>query len=185
MAASTYIALPDELFEVSGGSAFSGLLDLPELRVGPDTLRFDEPLPWSVFVSNTGEGTLLASGSISGTATTECARCLEPFELDLDGEVEGWIFLTDPGDDLPEDMEEDEFLVLDEHRGVDIGTFLQAALVLDAPLVPLHDEDCRGLCPQCGKNLNEGPCDCSNEPDPDFENAKNPFAALKDFKFDN
>ena len=185
MASSTYISLTDELFEVSGGSAFNGILEMPELKAGPDLLRFSEPLPWSAFIANTGEGSLLVSGSISGTATVDCARCLEPFELDLDGEIEGFIFLKDPGDDLPEDMEEDEFEVVDEHRGVDIRPFLEAALVLDVPLVPLHDEDCKGLCPNCGKNLNEGPCDCSNEPDPDFEVAKNPFAALKDFKFDN
>ena len=61
MAAQTYIKLPDELFEVSGGSAFSGAFDLRELKVGPDTLRFDEPLPWDVFITNTGEGTLFVS----------------------------------------------------------------------------------------------------------------------------
>ena len=185
MAASTYIALTDELFEVSGGSAFSGVLDLAELKAGPDTLHFTDPIPWNVFIANTGEGSLLVTGSINAVATTDCARCLEPFELDLEGEVEGFIFLTDPGDDLPEDMDEDEFEVVDEHKGVDIRTFLEAALLLDAPLVPLHDEDCLGLCPECGKNLNEGPCGCEKEDDSDFENAKNPFAALKDFKFDN
>ena len=170
---------------MSGGSAFSGNLELPELQVGPDTFRFQESLPWQVFIVNSGEGSLLASGQISGTATTDCARCLEPFELDFQGEIEGFIFLADPGDDLPEDMDEDEFLVADEYRGVDIAPFLTAALVLDAPLVPLHDDDCKGLCPECGKNLNEGPCDCMTEEDPDFEAARNPFAALKDFKFDN
>ena len=185
MSEAAYIALPDELFEVSGGSAFSGAFDLRELKVGPDTLRFDEPLPWDVFITNTGEGTLFVSGTISGDAIVECARCLEPFVMDLEGDVEGWVFLSDPGDDLPEDMEEDEFVVVDEHRGADIGVFLKAALVLDVPYVPLHDEDCQGLCPQCGKNLNEGPCDCPDIHDEDFENAKNPFAALKDFKFEN
>ena len=185
MGASTYITLTEELFEVSGSSTFSGALDLPELAVDPDVFRFAEPLPWNVLVVNTGEGSLMVTGGISGVAQTDCARCLEPFELDFEGEVEGFIFLTDPGDDLPEDMDEDEFVVLDEHRGVDVRTFLEAALVLDAPLVPLHDEDCLGLCPECGKNLNEGPCDCSREPDPDFELAKNPFAALKDYRFDN
>ena len=185
MAASTYITLPDELFEVSGGSAFSGVLDLPELKVGPDVFRFDGALPWNAFIANTGEGPLLVTGAIEGVATVDCARCLEPFELDLDGEIEGFIFLSDPGDDIPEDMDDDEFIVLDEHHGADIETFLRAALVLDAPLVPLHDDECLGLCPNCGKNLNEGPCDCDAEPDPDFENAKNPFAALKDFKFEN
>lgn len=185
MAASTYITVSDELFEVSGGSAFSGDLQLEELKVGPDMLRFSDPLPWNVFISNTGEGSLLVTGSISGIAVMDCARCLEPFEIDLEGEVEGFVFLKDPGDNLPEDVDEGEFEVLDEHHGVDIRAFLEAALVLDVPLVPLHDEDCQGLCPTCGKNLNDGPCACDREPDPDFEDAKNPFAALKDFKFDN
>jgi uncharacterized protein len=135
------------------------------------------------FITNTGEGSLLVTGGISGEATSDCARCLETVALDFEGEIEGWIYLKDPGDKLPEDMEEDEYLVVDEHNGVDLSVFLKAALVLDAPLIPLHDEDCLGLCPTCGKNLNEGPCSCNNEPDPDFEVAKNPFAALKGLDF--
>ena len=186
MAASTYIAMPEELFEVSGSSSFSGLLELEALAIGPDTLTFAEPLPWAVSIMNTGEGSLLVSGVISGEARTACARCLEPFDLPLEGEVEGWIFLADPGDDLPEEMDEDEYVVLDERRGADIGAFLQAALVLDMPMVPLHDDECKGLCPTCGHNLNEGPCGCGQvEPDPDFERAANPFAALKDYRFED
>lgn len=185
MPLSTYIELPEELFEGSGSSAYSGVLQLDQLRVGPDTYVFQEELPWNVVVIGAGEGQFMVSGSIEGLATTDCARCLEPFQIDLDGEVEGFIFVTDPGDDLPEEMDEDEFVVMDEHHGADIRTFLEAALVLDAPRVPIHDDDCKGLCPQCGANLNEGPCGCTNEPDSDFEANKNPFAALKDFKFDN
>lgn len=184
MASQTYINLPEELFETSGSSTFSGLFDLPELKAGPDTLRFGAPLPFSVTIMNTGDGSLLVSGEVSGNAVIDCARCLEPFDLPLFGEVEGWVFLADPKDDLPEDMDEDEYVVMDERHGVDIAAFLMAALVLDVPLVPLHDEGCLGLCPACGKNLNAGPCGCSPEPDEDFERAANPFSALKDFKFD-
>ena len=63
-----------------------------------------------------------------------------------------------------------------------------AAIVFELPLVPLCDEDCKGLCPTCGANLNEGPCGCEKEqPDgPDeFELVKNPFAALANFSFDS
>ena len=63
-----------------------------------------------------------------------------------------------------------------------------AAIVFELPLVPLCDEDCKGLCPTCGANLNEGPCGCEKEqsdgPD-EFELAKNPFAALANFSFDS
>ena len=55
-----------------------------------------------------------------------------------------------------------------------------AALLLEVPLVPLCDDDCKGLCPQCGANLNEGPCGCSRD-EADVE--ASPFAALKNFDF--
>lgn len=185
MASPTYITLPDGLFEVSGSSRFSGALDLAELVAGPDVLRFDAPPEWDVLVTNAGGRSFVVSGSVAGVATTDCARCLEPFAFDIAGEVEGFLFAEDPGEDLPDETSEDEYAVLDDRHGADIGTFLTAALVLAAPLVPLHDEDCAGLCPHCGKNLNEGPCDCAPEPDGDFERAANPFAALKDYRFGN
>ena len=50
-----------------------------------------------------------------------------------------------------------------------------SALVLEAPFAPLHDDDCAGICPECGADLNTEPCDCASKPDPD-----NPFAALGD-----
>ncbi|MCQ5072305.1 YceD family protein, partial [Adlercreutzia sp. DFI.6.23] len=55
-----------------------------------------------------------------------------------------------------------------------------AALLLEVPLVPLCDDDCKGLCPQCGANLDEGPCGCSRD-EADVE--ASPFAALKNFDF--
>ena len=58
-----------------------------------------------------------------------------------------------------------------------------AALLLEIPLIPLCDDDCKGLCSTCGANLNEGPCGCAPGDDADFEMAKNPFAALAGFEF--
>ena len=48
------------------------------------------------------------------------------------------------------------------------------ALVLELPYRVLCREDCRGLCPKCGKNLNEGPCTCQ-----EGDEVMNPFSALK------
>ncbi len=181
----TYLSLPDQLSELDDGAEYSGSFDIPTMTVGPDTWRFQAPLSWDVTVTHPENDMLLFTGTIEGRAETDCSRCLEPFELDLDGEIEGYVFRVDPGDNLPEGVEEGEYLVLDDRRGVDIAPFLTAALTLAVPLVPLHDDDCAGLCPNCGANLNEGPCDCSIEPDPDFEVAANPFAALKNYHFEN
>ena len=62
---------------------------------------------------------------------------------------------------------------------------MNAALLLEFPLVPLCDEECKGLCPTCGANLNEGPCGCAPaEGDGGDDVPPNPFAVLKDFPFE-
>ena len=78
----------------------------------------------------------------------------------------------------------DEFDVLPADKVIDLEPLITAALLLEFPLIPLCDEECKGLCPQCGANLNEGPCGCEPAADDDDDMPPNPFAALKDFPFD-
>ncbi len=52
---------------------------------------------------------------------------------------------------------------------VDLAGLLREDVLLDLPWKFLCREDCKGLCPRCGKNLNEGPCTCSPEVDPRME----------------
>jgi uncharacterized protein len=49
---------------------------------------------------------------------------------------------------------------------LELGEMVREELILAVPPYVLCREDCRGLCPQCGNDLNEGPCSCSPEPDP-------------------
>ncbi len=178
--------VPPELFVTTESSSFAGDLDLPELCAGPDTYRFSDPVSWNVTVTNTGDA-LLVMGSAHGVARTDCARCLDEFELELDGEVEGYFLLSD-GDARPEDMDEDEFEVLGADKVMDLEPLVAAALLVELPLVPLCDEDCAGLCATCGANLNDGPCACQAAPDDDLprmsDGRVSPFAALKDLNLE-
>ena len=174
--------IPENISELAESLSYSGTIDLPELTSGPDSFAFREPLSWNVMVVNSGDGQLLVTGSVSGIAEGTCGRCLERFELPLTGEIEGYWLTTDPGEDIPEDLAEDEFEIIGEDRQMDLFPFIQAALVLALPFVPLCREDCKGLCPQCGKNLNEGPCTCERDSD-DGIDPNNPFAVLKGIDF--
>jgi uncharacterized protein len=49
---------------------------------------------------------------------------------------------------------------------IDLGDAIREALILAMPEYPLCREDCRGLCPRCGADLNQGPCACPPVPDP-------------------
>lgn len=180
---SLSLEIPNELFAPAESLHFEGMYELPVLKAGPDLYSFVEPIAWQVDVSNTGDA-LLVTGTAEGVAAASCCRCLEAVELPLIGEVEGYFLIGDGGSS--EGVEEDEFDVLPEDGKIDLGALVAAALLLEVPMVPLCDDGCRGICPSCGANLNEGDCACEAAFDADLDeaDAKNPFAALKDLKLD-
>ena len=135
----------------------------PELSGGDRSHELRGP----VRLMNTNAG-ILVQGQLAGEATLACARCLEPVTVPLEFEIEE-LFL--PTIDLltgrsvaPE--EEDQALWIDEHHILDLTEVVRQNALLAAPLNAVCRETCRGLCPTCGQNLNEGPCDCEPEPDP-------------------
>ncbi|MBI5597969.1 MAG: DUF177 domain-containing protein [Elusimicrobia bacterium] len=96
-----------------------------------------------------GTDALLLSGSVSGAWAVVCSRCLVPHAAAYSAAVE---------ETFPTDAEE-----IDAS-----GAFREAAL-LEVPQRSLCRPDCRGLCPTCGKNLNEAPCGCVPEKGSPFE----------------
>ncbi len=173
------IHIPNDLFAPAAYQEFSGTYEPSVLKAGPDLYTFARPVTWSVSVSNVGDA-LLVTGTAEGDAKTSCARCLDDVELSLFGEVEGY-FLIGEESEAPEDMDDDEFDVLPDDHYLDLRPLIEAALLLDIPLIPLCDDACKGLCPNCGANLNEGACSCPSEEEDPF--AEHPFAALKDYQF--
>ena len=179
----TTIQVGPELFAPAESSSFSGEFAPECLTIGPDTYTFARPLNWNVLLSNTG-GALLLTGTVTGVGTTECSRCLEPVEVAINGEVEAYYLLNAEEAELDED-EEDEFEVLGEDNTIDLVPLLEAAILVDVPLQPLCKDDCAGICPDCGVNRNVESCDCAQaraEANAAFEEAKNPFAKLRELE---
>lgn len=181
MASELRIALPAELFAPAESSRFEGSADIPVICAGPDDLRFDAPIEFVVDVTNTGDA-MLVEGTVKGSATIACARCLEDSIYELEGQVDGYFLLHEPE---YVDEDEEDFDVLPADHVIDLEPLICAALIVEAPLVPLCRDDCAGLCPTCGANLNEGPCGCGpDEALEEFERAANPFSALAGLKFE-
>lgn len=90
---------------------------------------------------------------VTGTATVqlqgECARCLTEIESEMSFDLQELFF--HPG----REVDEEERLVVDET--VDLEGPLRDAVVLELPFTPLCRRKCRGLCPECGANLNDDP----------------------------
>lgn len=174
-----YLSLPESLLETSAVGDYRGEITLPDITMTPDVYHFDKPVHYDLFITNTG-GALLVTGTVSAEAETACARCLDPVKLSVDAEVEAYYLIPGKDEPLTED-EEIEYDQLEPGNKIDLTTLCRATLALAFPYIPLCSEDCAGLCPQCGVNLNHEQCSC--EP-PAEDDAPNPFAVLKDYKFD-
>jgi uncharacterized protein len=111
----------------------------------------------------TAPGEYLWRGSFRGALQAECRRCLGEVRSDLDIKVEAAIFSTDP--EAADDP--DSYPLLERASHIDIRDVAREELALALPArLLLCREDCAGLCPNCGADLNAGPCGCSAPAEP-------------------
>lgn len=149
-----------------------------DLDLGEDDFRLVGPLQVAFRFSRSAQ-TFQISGRLRGRLAGECCRCLAPVEQELEA---GLQFLLQrqqlSGEEREAVADEDEDVeILDPGAvQVDLSERLREAVLLDLPLRVYCREDCKGLCPQCGHNLNSGPCRCATgQVDPRW-------AALRDLK---
>ena len=98
----------------------------------------------------------------------ECDRCTDEVERPYSITVETILveFLENP-----EDIENADIVVI-EDATVDTDEVVRSNIILESDMRLLCSLDCNGLCPRCGSNLNDGPCDCEPEIDPRLEKLK-------------
>ncbi len=102
---------------------------------------------------------VVVRGRVAGTFGRECRRCLEPVDVPMDEEL-GRLYRE--GDDLAED-EGDDIVSLPSGRELDVTDAVRETVLLAVPKFVYCREECRGLCPRCGTNLNESSCECTVE----------------------
>ena len=105
---------------------------------------------------------ILAKASLSTQLEANCSRCLSLFSCPLALSIEEEYFPTTDvitGTSLPL-PEEPGCFSIDEHYILDLTEAIRQYSLLVVPMKPLCHEDCAGLCPQCGHNLNLGSCQC-------------------------
>jgi uncharacterized protein len=144
-------------------------------QLAPELAAEQENLPAAalqghVRLMHTNAG-ILARGRLSATATAACARCLEPVSVPLAFDLEE---VYTPTIDIisgksVKPIEEDEALWIDEHHILDLAEVLRQDVLVAMPLQVLCRQDCKGLCPSCGQNFNQGSCTCQADTDPRWD----------------
>jgi uncharacterized protein len=137
------------------------------------------PFTATVTVMPEASGTFHITGLVNASAELECSRCLKRFPfpirdaaMDFELVPEGAL-RTGAEHELGRGELDIEF-----YRGGEIEPteYIREQVLLALPMVPVHREDCKGLCPLCGADRNERECSCKPDTMPEKES---PFAVLK------
>ena len=147
----------EKFFNVEGSHEDFDFSFQPEYPLSDD-FESTGQISFSGSISNSA-GLVNLTGKAKFTAEIVCSRCAETFEKE---------FVTDIEHQLVSELndEDNDVFLLIEDMQLDLDSLICEDIILSLPYVFLCREDCKGICSQCGKNLNEGPCNCKKAKDP-------------------
>jgi len=147
-----------DLKEIGGRKNVSLELKFHNLEFVDREIEIKDKVQLELEIYNT-EDSFLVQGILEAELILSCSRCLQkyssPIKLDISEDV------------MKNEMEDEEELYLDD--------IIVDNIILSLPMKPLCSEDCKGICPQCGQDLNQGECDC------EIETVDPRLAKLKEF----
>jgi uncharacterized protein len=143
-------------------------------RIDPDIVPLST-LDGNIQMIRTADGVLVL-GQLHTSVELVCSRCLDEFSLplrfNLEEEFRPTIDIV-TGAILPVTEDDEAATRIDEHHELDLTEVVRQDILLALPPNPICRTKCLGLCPTCGKNWNEGPCDCKHdEIDPRWQSLK-------------
>ena len=176
--------LDDRLANAGDTLPVAGHLDEEGYELGEHEFTLPEGLDYDVILTNAGEG-ILATGIVQGHVVGTCDRCLERAEFDLAAEVDEYYLFQAPSatESLGEDEDDVDFALVGDDHTINLTEALAAAVLMETPFVVLCKDDCKGLCPVCGENLNLHDCGHASQIEEERLES-NPFAVLRNLKFD-
>jgi uncharacterized protein len=157
-------------FLLSQTTGYSRAFDFREehLSLGPDIKL--ETFEGHLILQRTPQG-IVARGEFAAKLPAECSRCTTDFLLTIPVSIED-LFVYPPPNPI------DPLLVVGEDAYLNLEPIMREYILVDQPARALCREDCKGLCPICGNDLNEGPCQHPEETNKRIE----PLRILKEEK---
>jgi uncharacterized protein len=126
----------------------------------PEPIRAEDVLikhlHGSLRLTRTPQG-ILIQGKLQAWTPVECVRCLKPFEQTYEVEISELFSLETAN------SSENNPYVVDEGGIIDLTPIVREEGILAVPIQVLCSPDCKGLCAECGADLNEGPCGCEED----------------------
>lgn len=149
----------------SGSFRSSGVFEPVELDFGPNSnFKFSGPIALDLRVSTTDQLIYYVSGQVNYKASGECRRCLKNVEQGQDCRLQGVFAFPGALEKIAEKSEaEDIFPLKKKAAAIDLTNLVRECLALNYPVYILCSDECKGLCPNCGADLNIVSCQCRQE----------------------
>lgn len=135
-------------------------LELEDIRIFGNPYKLQELEPIQLEITNLGKKVIRITGSAKVRTIIPCDRCLEdvPYVFELNFEREADMKFME--EERKGSDEEYNFL---EEMCINTDTLIQNELLINWPIRVLCQEDCKGICSNCGANLNHGECGCDRQ----------------------
>jgi uncharacterized protein len=124
-----------------------------DIFIGNSEVKAEEKINFSGTVSK-AEDIIYLNGMVDGLLALTCSRCLEGFTNPLALEI------NEKFSSVPND--EDDSLIFIDSDKINLTELIENNILMSLPIKKLCSEDCKGLCQNCGSNLNQGLCSCDN-----------------------
>lgn len=133
--------------------SFERKADMPPMEMAGDKISFDGPVEAILHATNTGQA-IMVEGTVSGKLELNCSRCLERFVYSFEVPF-AEIYTTS----VEEGTEEEAIPFSGDI--IDVSPEIMKSVIMELPMKAICHEECQGLCPGCGQNLNLGKCECA------------------------
>ena len=152
-------------------------LEMTEFHSNAGDFQITDKSPVQLTMSNLGVGKALVEGSASVTLLMACDRCLEDVSVAMELMFQREISSADAQESTVDDENQDVV----EGGQLNVETLINNEILINLPDKVLCEEDCKGICKQCGQNLNKGDCGCDDfVPDPRMAAIKDIFNAKRE-----
>jgi len=150
--------------------AFDFELTVPAKSLDREPLLEVSPVRVAGEVSSIEAGYAL-TGELSWGGKLECSRCLAAYPFAADENFSLVLYKREPGEPDELQLDKDDLDVyFFEEAELSVRPIVEERIQMAVPMKPLCKEDCLGLCPTCGEDLNQGNCECREETiDPRWE----------------
>ena len=154
------INLSDILSKEGETQRVEAMVDMENFTSRLGNFPVQKKTPVHFTIQNKGKKVLQINGEGSLTLLIPCGRCLSDVPVEFVFDFEREVDMKQSEEERIKDLDESNYIT---GGNLDVEQLVYNEILINWPLRVLCKDDCKGICSHCGKNLNQGPCDCRVE----------------------